>query len=42
MENKASLVLIERIDIKEKGSYFKTEDDVCIKVTYVEGERNVD
>ena len=34
MENKASLVLIERIDIKKKGSYFKTEDDVLIKVTY--------
>lgn len=36
MENKASLVLIERIDIKKKGSYFKTEDDVPIKVTYME------
>ena len=35
MENKASLVLIERIDIKKKGSYFKTEDDVLIKVTYM-------
>lgn len=38
MENKASLVLIERIDIKKKGSYFKTEDDVLIKVTYMEGD----
>ena len=40
MENKASLVLIERIDIKKKGSYFKTEDDVLIKVTYKEEEKN--
>lgn len=42
IENKASLILSRRIDVKRKGSYFKTEDDVCIKVTYVEGERNVD
>ena len=35
MENKASLILSRRIDVKRKGSYFKTEDDVGIKITYM-------
>ena len=34
-ENKVSLVLSRRVDVKKKGSYFKTNDDVIIKVTYI-------
>lgn len=39
-ENKVSLVLSRRVDVKRKGSYFKTNDDVIIKVTYKEEEKN--
>ena len=41
-ENKVSLVLSRRVDVKKKGSYFKTNDDVIIKVTYKEEEKNAD